>query len=155
MAAMPVIRPSATVNAMTDSGAPSSRQETTRGRPLRNTACPRGCAGGQLRAGGDLSGTKDDDGPIRGVDGQLHRRIEHAQQPLEVAVASRRQEDLDYISLVLVGDRRALVGLHLPAGAAGEHLGGIGGLAQDLADLGERHREQVVQHECQPLAWPE
>jgi hypothetical protein len=32
---------------------------------------------------------------------------------------------------------------------------GVGGPAEDLADLLEQHREQVVQHERQPLARPE
>lgn len=39
---------STTVNAMTESGVPSSRQDTTTGRPLASTARPpRGCASGQ------------------------------------------------------------------------------------------------------------
>lgn len=42
---------STTVNAMTESGVPSSRQDTTPGRPLASTArSPRGCASGQSPA---------------------------------------------------------------------------------------------------------
>jgi hypothetical protein len=40
----------------------------------------------------------------------------------------------------------------LAAGAAGDHLGGVGGFAQDLADSVERDREHVVQNERQALA---
>jgi hypothetical protein len=36
--------------------------------------------------------------------------------------------------------------------AAGEHLGGVGGLAKDLADLVERHHKQGMEHERELLA---
>ncbi len=63
-------------------------------------------------------------------------------------------------SIAIVGElaaagRRSIRGLDLAAGATGDHLAGIGGFAQDLADLVERHREHVVQHEGEPLGGTE
>lgn len=81
--------------------------------------------------------------------------MENSQQLLEIPATRRRQEGLDDLSFLLTDTGRALRRPHLPAGAAGEHLGGGGGLAEDVADLVERHREQVVQDERQPLARPE
>jgi hypothetical protein len=36
---------------------------------------------------------------------------------------------------------------------AGQLAGRFGGAAHDLADVAVRYREDVVQHECQPLGW--
>jgi hypothetical protein len=61
-------------------------------------------------------------------------------------------ECLDDLSVLAAGARRPVRGLDLAAGEAGDHLGGVGRLAQDMADLVERDREHIVQDERQPLA---
>lgn len=54
--------------------------------------------------------------------------------------------------MLAAGARRSVRGEDLAAGAAGDHLGGVGGLAQDSADFVERDCEHVVQDERQALA---
>lgn len=114
-------RPSSTtttVNAMTESGVPSSRQETAPGRPLASTARP----------------------------ARLRERT--------VAVASCPQGCLGHLSLLRSANRRPLGRPDPSSGAADDHLGRVGGLAEDPADLVERHRAQVVRHERQSLPRP-
>ena len=78
-------------------------------------------------------------------------RIQHGQQPLEVAVAGRRQERFDHRPLAVevgVGDRRAL---DPAAAAAGELARRVRGPADDRRDVVERDGEDVVEHERDAL----
>jgi hypothetical protein len=109
-------------------------------------------AGEHAGPGGDLGGAEGDDHAIGRVDGQLHVRVEDTQKCCEVAAAGGGAECLDDLSVLAAGARRSVRGLDLAAGAAGDHLGGGGGLAQDPADFVERDCEHVVQDERQALA---
>jgi hypothetical protein len=83
---------------------------------------------------------------------QHHVGVEDGDQPLEVAVAGRGEERVDHLALpghVGLGRRRRTAD-PAPA-AAGQLAGGGRGAVDHRADLVERHREHVVQHERQPL----
>ena len=82
-------------------------------------------------------------------------RVEHLQQPCEVSVPRCREKRIDHCALLLPFIGWTMRVLYLPAAPAGEHLGSVGGPADDLTDLLERHREHVVQHERQPLGGAE
>ncbi len=125
---------------------PSALQEMTPGRPLTVAACApprRGpCGRGRRRLWLDR-----DEPTVRGVDGELHIGVQNVQQPLELSVAGRGQERLDHLALPpCCGARRLLGGLYFPAGAAGEHLGRVGGLAENRAYLpvGARRTRRAV-----------
>ena len=79
-------------------------------------------------------------------------RVEDADERLEVAGARRREEGVDDATLdrqVGVRVRRALAD---PAARPARQLAGRGRrLPDDLGDLVERHREDVVEHERQAL----
>ena len=80
--------------------------------------------------------------------------MQHVQQRREVAVARRREEGLDHLVVPAPGRRSRRPDPPPPdagPGAAGQLLGRRGGPAEDLADLGEGHGEDVVQHERRPL----
>lgn len=109
------------------------------------------CTAGHSGAGGDFGGSERDELTVRGVDGELHFGVENFQQTLELALAGRGQERPDHFAVPLSVACRLPGGLHLPAGAAGEHLGRVGGLAEDGADLPVGDGEHVVQHERQAL----
>ena len=78
--------------------------------------------------------------------------VEQCQQSLEVALAGGGQEGLD--DLPAPGQVSVVNGPAAHSGAcpACELLGGDGAAPNDAGDLGERHVEHVVQHECDPLS---
>jgi hypothetical protein len=78
--------------------------------------------------------------------------VQQAQQRVEVTVTGGREERIDHLALfVLAGPAGRRHILHLAAGTAGQHFGRIGRLVENRPDLGEGHREEVVQHERQPF----
>src|SRR5258708_17816604 len=79
-------------------------------------------------------------------------RIEHGDQPFEVALAGGSQERVDDAPLpVEVGVSLRGFALDATPRAARELTRSRGRAIDDWRDLVERHAEHVVQHECDPL----
>mgnify|MGYP000017537056 CR=1 FL=1 len=107
-------------------------------------------AGMALGGGRDVRRADAHAGAARPLDPQRDLGVQEREQPVEVTLPRRREEGRDDRSLRLPVARR-LRPPDLAPGPAGQHLGGVRGPAEDLSDVGERHREHVVQHERQPL----
>ena len=86
-------------------------------------------------------------------DAEDHIGVEDGDQPLEVAVARRREEGVDQLTLLVEArlgvQRRAL---HTAASSARELTRGVGRAVEDGGDLVEWDAEHVVEHEGEPLA---
>jgi hypothetical protein len=99
---MPAIRPSMTVNAMTESGATSSRQDTIPRKPLTSTARPCTAAAAPSCAPAATLGAPRMTTAPSGLSTVRLVGVEHVQQPLEVAAASGCQKGL--LTLVFAVD---------------------------------------------------
>jgi ABC transporter DrrB family efflux protein len=79
-------------------------------------------------------------------------RIEHGQEPIEVAVTVSREKRVGNLALRLeVRVRNGSLCAHAPARPAGELTSRLRGAIDDRRDLVEGHGEDVVQDEREPL----
>jgi hypothetical protein len=85
------------------------------------------------------------------VEPKHHVGMQHGQQRVEVAGAGGGEERVDDPALQGEVGVGLGGGLHPLAGPAGQLARGVRGPFHDLRDLRERHREDVVQHEREPL----
>ena len=107
------------------------------------------------RVAGDIERARDALGRSRGAPGQVdphhHAGVEEGEQRVEVSGARGRQERGDDLALAA----RSASGEGAPRARGAERgwpAGGrLGRAVDDRGDLGERHREHVVQHERQSL----
>ena len=76
---------------------------------------------------------------------------EEGEEPGDVALTRRRQEGIDNAAGRRVGVGGGRAEPDPPAGPAGEHLGGGSAPAEDGRDRAERHLEDIMQYERDPL----
>ena len=91
-------------------------------------------------------------GHVAHVGAQHHVGIEDGEEPVEVAVVRGGEEGLDDLALLVeAGVGHDALALHPAPRAAGQLPRRLGRAVHDRRDVGERHREHVVEHEREPL----